>query len=196
MRKRASLAALTAGLLLMAGCGPKAITVGSRPFPAARPVFSDASGKTIDALPATEGTIRLVFLEFPWCPACADAWRAMRFAAAPFPPGTVCVYRVLFDREMVLSPSGRREVPPLRSALLPGIDGPEDPGALKVATLTALPGEFRKEFRVSHGPVLLLIGAEGKVERRWIGFSAGMPRELSSEIRKRSRALFPRPPGT
>jgi len=84
----------------------------------------------------------------------------------------------------------------LRSALLPGIDGPEDPGALKVATLTALPGEFRKEFRVSHGPVLLLIGAEGKVERRWIGFSAGMPRELSSEIRKRSRALFPRPPGT
>ncbi len=72
----------------------------------------------------------------------------------------------------------------------------EDPGALKVTTLTALPGEFRKEFRVSHGPVLLLLDAEGTVERRWIGFSAGMPRELSSEIRRRSRVLSPLPPGT
>ncbi|MEK6697236.1 MAG: hypothetical protein AABY98_08820, partial [Candidatus Deferrimicrobiota bacterium] len=190
------LAALIAGLLLMAGCGPKAITVGSRPFPAARPVFSDVSGKTLDALPAADGTIRLVFLEFPWCPACADVWRAMRIAAAPFPPDTVRVYRVLFDRETVLSPAGRQEVPPLRPAPLPESDGPEDPGALRVTTLTALPGEFRKEFRVSHGPALLLLDAEGKVERRWIGFSAGMSRELSSEIRKRSRVLSPRPSGT
>ncbi len=62
MRKSASLAALIAALLLTAGCGPKAITVGSRPFPTARPVFSDASGKTLVALPAADGTIRLVFL--------------------------------------------------------------------------------------------------------------------------------------
>lgn len=193
MRKSASLAALIAGLLLTAGCGPKAITVGSRPFPTARPVFSDASGKTLAALPAADGTIRLVFLEFPWCPACADVWKAVRFAAAPFPPGTVRVYRVLFDRETALSPAGRREVPPLHPMPLP--EG-EDPGALKVTTLTALPGEFRKEFRVSHGPVLLLLDAEGTVERRWIGFSAGMSRELSSEIRRRSRVLSPLPPGT
>jgi hypothetical protein len=196
LRKGACFAALIAGLLLTAGCGPKAITVGSRPFPAGRPVFSDASGKTFDALPAADGTIRLVFLEFPWCPACADVWRAMRLAAAPFPPGAVRVYRVLFDRETVLSPAGRQEVPPLYPAPLPEGDGPEDPGALKVTTLTALPGEFRKEFRVSHGPVLLLLDAEGTVERRWIGFSAGMSRELSSEIRKRSRVPSPRPPGT
>ena len=193
MRKSASLAALIAALLLTAGCGPKAITVGSRPFPTARPVFSDASGKTLVALPAADGTIRLVFLEFPWCPACADVWKAVRFAAAPFPPGTVRVYRVLFDRETALSPAGRREVPPLHPMPLP--EG-EDPGALKVTTLTALPGEFRKEFRVSHGPVLLLLDAEGTVERRWIGFSAGMSRELSSEIRRRSRVLSPLPPGT
>ncbi|MDO8738769.1 hypothetical protein [Candidatus Deferrimicrobium sp.] len=190
------LAALIAGLLLMAGCGPKAITVGSRPFPAGRPVFSDASGKTLDALPAADGTIRLVFLEFPWCTACADVWRAVRIAAKPFPQGTVSVYRVLFDRETVLSPAGRQEVPPLRPTPLPEGDGPEDSVALKVTALTALPGEFRKEFRVSHGPVLLLLDAKGKVERRWIGFSAGISRELSSEIRKRSVVLSPRPPGT
>ncbi|MDP2656972.1 MAG: hypothetical protein Q8O78_00985 [Candidatus Deferrimicrobium sp.] len=189
-------AALIAGLLLMAGCGPKAITVGSRPFPAGRPVFSDASGKTLDALPAADGTIRLVFLEFPWCTACADVWRAVRVAAKPFPQGTVSVYRVLFDRETVLSPAGRQEVPPLRPTPLPEGDGPEDSVALKVTALTALPGEFRKEFRVSHGPVLLLLDAKGKVERRWIGFSAGISRELSSEIRKRSVVLSPRPPGT
>jgi hypothetical protein len=196
LRKAAPSAALIAGLLLVAGCGPKAITVGSRPFPAERPVFSDASGKALDALPADDGAIRLVFLEFPWCPACADVWRAVRVAAKPFPPGTVRVYRVLFDREMVLSPAGRREVPPLHPASLPEGGGPEDPAALKVTTLTALPGEFRKEFRVSYGPVLLLLDSEGTVERRWIGFSAGMSRELSSEIRERSRVLSPRPPGT
>jgi len=185
-----------AGLLLMAGCGPKAITVGSRPFPAARPVFSDASGKTLDALPAADGTVRLVFLEFPWCTACADVWRAVRIAAKPFPQGTVSVYRVLFDRETVLSPAGRQEVPPLRPIPLPEADGADDPGAIKVITLTALPGEFRKEYRMSQGPALLLLNTEGKVERRWIGFSAGMSKELSSEIRTRSRALSPRPPGT
>jgi hypothetical protein len=180
----------------MAGCGPKAITVGSRPFPAQRPVFSDASGKILAALPADDGTIRLVFLEFPWCPACADVWGAVRVAAKPFPQGTVRIYRVLFDRETVLSPAGRQEVPPLRPAPLPEGDGPEDPRALMVTTLTALPGEFRKEFRVSHGPVVLLLDAGGTVERRWIGFSAGMSGELSAEIRRRSPVLSPRPPGT
>jgi hypothetical protein len=196
LRKRATLAALIAGLLLMAGCGPKAITVGSRPFPAARPIFSDASGKTLDAPPPADGTIRLVFLEFPWCPACADVWRAVRIAAKPFPQGTVHVYRVLFDRETVLFPAGRKEVPPLRPTPLPEGDGPEDTAALKVTTLTALPGEFRKEFRMSQGPALLLLNAEGKVERRWIGYSAGMSRELTSEIMKRSPVPSPRPPGT
>jgi hypothetical protein len=196
LRKGACFAALIAGLLLTAGCGPKAITVGSRPFPAGRAVFSDASGKTFDALPAADGTIRLVFLEFPWCPACADVWRAMRLAAAPFPPGAVRVYRVLFDRETVLSPAGRQEVPPLHPAPLPEGNGPEDPGALKVTTVNALPGEFRKEFRVSQGPLVLLLDDKGTVERRWIGFSAGMSRELTSEIRKRSLVLSPRPPGT
>ena len=196
MRKGAPFVALIAGLLLTAGCGPKAITVGSRPFPARHPVFSDASGKALEGLPEADGTIRFVFLEFPWCPPCADVWRDLRTAAAPFPPGTVRIYRVLFDRETVLTPAGRQEVPPLHPAPLPEGGVPEEPGALKVTTLSALPGEFRKEFRVSQGPVLLLLDAEGKVERRWIGFSTGMSLELSTEIRNRSQVLSPRPPGT
>ena len=196
MKKGALLTALIAGLLLMTGCGPKAITVGSRPFPAGHPVFSDASGKALEGLPEADGTIRIVFLEFPWCPPCADVWRALRTAAAPFPPGTVRIYRVLFDREMALSPDGRQEVPPLHPAPLPEAGASEDPGALKVTTLSALPGAFRKEFRVGQGPVLLLLDAGGKVERRWIGYSTGLSRELSSEIRNRSLALSPRSPGT
>lgn len=196
MRKGACLASLIAGLLLTTGCGPKAITVGSRPFPAGHPVFSDNTGKALEGLPEGDGTIRFVFLEFPWCPPCADVWTAMRTATATFPPGTVRIYRVLFDREAVLSPTGRKEVPPLHPAPLPGGGSPEDPGAMRVTTLTALPGEFRKEFRVSNGPVLLLLDAEGKVERRWIGFSTGMSREISSEIMNRSLVPSPRPPGT
>lgn len=194
MRKH--LAALIAGLLLAAGCGPKAITVGSRPFPVAHPVFSDASGKALVALPPASGTIRLVFLEFPWCPACTYVWKAVGVAAKPYPQGTVRVYRVLFDRETALSPAGRREVPPIRPTPLPDGYGPENPGAPEVTTLIALPGEFRREFLVSQGPVLLLLDAEGTVQRRWIGFSPGMSGELSSEIRNRSLVLSPRPPGT
>jgi hypothetical protein len=196
LRRSATFAPLIAVLLLAAGCGPKAITVGSRPFPAGNAVFSDASGKALETLPNADGTVRLVFLEFPWCPPCADVWRAMRTAAAPFPPGTVRIYRILFDRETVLSPAGRKEGPPMHPTPLLDSDVPEDPGAIMVTTLTALPDAFHKEFRVSNGPVLLLLDAEGKVERRWIGFSAGMSPDLSSEIRKRSSDPSPRPPGT
>ncbi|MBP2685926.1 MAG: hypothetical protein H6Q81_831, partial [Deltaproteobacteria bacterium] len=53
-----------------------------------------------------------------------------------------------------------------------------------------------KEFRVSQAPVLFLLDPGGKVARRWIGASVGMSLELASEIRKRSPALSPRPPGT
>jgi len=197
LRKGAPLAALIASLLLLAGCGPKAITVGSRPFPAGRAVFTDISGKALNALPASAEPVGLVLLDFPWCPACADVWRAVRFATTPFPRGTVRVYRVLFDRETVLSPAGRREAPPLRPGPIPGgLDDPEDPGALEITTLTALPREFQEEFRLSQVPVLLLLDPDGKVARRWIGYSVGMPREIAYEVRMRFRALSLPPPGT
>ncbi len=138
MRKGAQLAALIAGLLLMGGCGPKAITVGTRPFPTERPVFSDSSGNPLKGLPEADGAIRFVFLEFPWCPVCEDVWKALRTAAAPFPPGTVRTYRVLFDRETMLSPAGRQVVAPLQPAPLPE-GGSDSSGTLQVVTLTAFP---------------------------------------------------------
>jgi hypothetical protein len=193
---RMRVAALAAATLLLPACGPRAIAVGSRPFPAARPVFSDASGNPLADLPPSSEPVRLLLLEFPWCPACADVWRSVRSASAPFPAGTVRVYRLLFDRETSVSRDGVRQVPPLHPAPLPGRDAPGKPGGPEVTTLTAIPAEFRKEFRLSQGPVLLLLDAGGKVERRWIGYSAGMSRELSSEIRKRSPAPSPRLPGT
>ena len=197
MRKGALLAALIAALLPLAGCGPKSITVGSRPFPAGRAVFTDASGKALNALPTSAEPVGLVFLDFPWCPACADVWRAVRFATSPFPRGTVRVYRVLFDRETVLTSAGRHEAPPMRPALPPGGgDDPDDIGTLEITTLNALPREFQEEFRLSQAPVLLLLDPDGKVARRWIGYSAGMPREIASEVRKRFRALSLPPPGT
>ncbi len=196
MRRSARPAALIVALLLLQGCGPKAITVGSRPFPADHTVFADAEGKPLAALPESGEPVRLVFLDFPWCPACADAWKSIRFAAAPFPPGTVRVFRVLFDRETLLSTAGKREVPPLpRTSAAGGIE-PEDAETLAVTPLIALPGAFREEYRVSQAPVVLLLDGQGKVARRWIGFSAGLSRELASEIRKRSRPNSPRSPGT
>ncbi len=195
MRKGATLAALIVTLLLLTGCGPKAITVGSRPFPAGRAVFSDESGNVLKALPAFSEPVGLVFLDFPWCTSCADVWRAIRFAATPFPRGTVRVYRVLFDRETVLSSAGRREAPPLRPG--PATEGgPEDSGTLEVTILTALPKGFHEEFRLSQAPVLLLLDPDGKVARRWIGYSVGISRELAAEIRKRSRVPSLPPPGT
>ncbi len=196
MRKGVAFAAAVAAAVAAAGCGPAAITVGSRPFPARHPVFSDASGNALESLPPAAGRIRIVFLDFPWCPACADVRRAVRLAAKPFPAGTVRVYRILFDRETSLSAAGPREVPPFRTPPSPDGDDPGEPGSLEITTLTALPGPFRKEFHVSHGPVLLLLDDAGNVEKRWIGFSTGMSGELSSEFRKRSLSPSPRPPGT
>jgi hypothetical protein len=179
LRRVALSAALVAALLLPA-CGPKAITVGSRPFPSGRPVFADASGNPLAALPAAKEPWRLVLLDFPWCPACGDSWKAVLAASASFPPGTVHVYRVRFDRETLITRTGVREVPPLLP--LPR----EAAGALPVTTLAALPGPFRQEYRVSQAPVLVLLSPDGTVARRWIGYADGLSGELSAEIRRRS----------
>jgi hypothetical protein len=71
------------------------------------------------------------------------------------------------------------------------LNGPDS----KVTTLTALPGVFREEFRVNQAPVLLLIGRDGTVERRWSGYSTNLRDDLSSELRKRSPDPSALPPG-
>jgi hypothetical protein len=183
-------AAIVAALLL-SGCGPKAITVGSKPFPAKRAVFTDASGQELKSLPGANEPLRLVMLYFPWCPACGDAWGAVREAQEAFPAGTVGVYRILFDREVLLTLEGKQQVPPLQPAPAGGPATSPDSGAV---TLTALPGAFGGAYRVSQAPVIFLLDGDGTVARRWVGFSRNLFGELSEEIRTRSPALSPRPP--
>src|SRR5512139_1280999 len=182
---------LLATLLLLAACGQKAVDVGSRPFPAARPVFVDASGKSLAALPESPEPVRLVLLDYPWCPACAETWKALRLASEQARPGSARVYRVLFDRETALRATGREEVPPLQPQPIPGAGGPE---GFPVTVLTALPGPFGEEFRVSQAPVLLLLDRDGTVARRWVGYSPGMAAEVAGEVRNRSQAPSPPTP--
>jgi hypothetical protein len=192
---RAVRAALLLALLPpLAACGAKALAVGSKPFPAARPVFVDASGNLLAALPAAQEPARLVLLDFPWCPACADAWKALRAASDQLPPDTARVYRVLFDRETAVTAAGRRETPPLHPAPIPGFGDADGAGGLAITTLTALPGAFREEYRLSQAPVLVLLAADGTVARRWIGYSPSMAGEVAGEIRKRSLPPSPLPP--
>lgn len=172
--RRIVFAALVAALPLF-GCGPKAITVGSRPFPAERAVFTDASGKHLSDLPDSVEPLRLALIDFPWCPPCADAWRSVRPALGEAPPGTVGAYRILFDREVSIAALERTETSPLR---------PVPPPWPEVTTLTAIPGAFLESFRVNRAPMLLLIDRDGKVVRRWVGYSTNLGEELSAELRK------------
>jgi hypothetical protein len=148
------------------------------------------------ALPEAPEPVRFVLLDFPWCPACTDTWKALQTASAQVPPGSARIYRVLFEGETALTATSRREVPPLHPP--PGKDagGAGESGGFPVTTLTALPEPFGKEFRVSQVPVLLLLAPDGTVARRWVGYSPGMAAEVAGEIRNRSRAPSPLPPGT
>jgi len=195
LRRAPAPALLVAALLTLPACGPKAITVGSRPFPAARPVFTDLSGTARADLPEAREPARLVLLDFPWCPACADAWKALRAASAQLPPGSARVYRVLFDRETGFTSEGKREAAPLRSPSLAESENPVSAGGIAVTSLTALPGPFGEEFRATQVPVLLLLEPDGTVARRWIGYSSGMAAEVATEVRKRARPPSPLPPG-
>ena len=185
--RRIVFAALIAALPVC-GCGPKAITVGSRPFPAEKTVFTDASGKAVSDLPDFGEPFRLVLIDSPWCPPCADAWKSVRGALETAPPGSVRVYRILFDREISIAASGKKETAPMRPVPPPWPGFREDAGDLKVTTLTAVPEVFREEFRVNQAPMLLLIDREGTVARRWIGYSTNLGEDLSSELKTRDLA--------
>jgi hypothetical protein len=97
-----------------------------------------------------------------------------------FPPGTVHVYRILFDRERTYSPGGIRESTPLHPAPTPGATAdPIKAGLLEVTTVTALSRPFQKEFRVTQVPILLLLNENGRVEKRWTGYSPSLRDSLA-----------------
>ncbi len=173
---------LAAGLAVSgAGCAGRRLATGTAPFPAARPVFTDAQGQGLNALPAAPEPLKLVVLDFPWCPPCGEAWTAVRAATATLAPGTVRVYRIVFDRERYFTRDGVSTVPPLRPAPLPEPPGAGSP-APPVTTLTALPDAFRQEYELEQAPVILLLGAGGKVVKRWTGYSPALTASLKAEI--------------
>lgn len=131
-------------------------------------------------------------LDFPWCPECAGAWEAVRSAAASLPPGALHVYRILFDRERVLTRTGISEVPPRAPVPQHSPSVVDSAGSdVPVTTLSAIPQAFREEFRVTHAPVLLLLDAEGAVARRWIGHSPSLGKAIAEEVRKTAGVPFP-----
>ncbi len=118
-----------------------------------KPVFLAEGGKRTAGLPPSSEPIRLVFIDAPWCPPCGEAWSALGSASSTFPPDSVHVIRILFDRERIYGQGGCRDVPPLHPAATPGTRSPLPMRAAhRVTTLAALPGPFRKQFRVDQVP--------------------------------------------
>jgi hypothetical protein len=176
-------AAAAAGLLAVifcAACGAKFFSVGSVPFPAPKPVFVDDRGQPQSGFPESSETFRLIFLDYVWCPPCADAWKAVREASRDIPAGTLRVYRVLFDRERLLGREGTSVVAPLRPASL------ADAGTLPVTTVLALPGPFRERYGPEQAPLLLLTDRGGKVLKKWTGASPSLSAAIVSEIKRLS----------
>ncbi len=184
-RRRIAAAVLAAAgiAVFAAGCGGRRLAAGTVPFPAEKPVFVDGDGRPLRTLPTAPEPLKLVILDFPWCPPCAEAWKAVRAAAETLPPESLRVYRILFDRERFFTPDGVGEVPPLRTDMRAGPPDAASP-AFAVTTLTAVPGAFRKEYEVEQAPQILLLSGSGKVARRWTGYSPSLPASLAEEFRR------------
>jgi hypothetical protein len=183
----AGVLAVAALAALVAGCGGRRLAAGTVPFPADKPVFLDGDGNPLLDLPAGPEPLRLVVLDFPWCPPCAEAWKAARAAAGSLPPGTLRVYRILFDRERFFARGGVSVVPPLDTAAR--TEAAAVSRTFEIVTLTAIPDAFRAKYEVGQAPVVLLLAADGKVIRRWTGHSPSLSAAIAEEIRR------PRGPG-
>ncbi len=161
------------------GCSSLRFAEGSTPFPAKIAIMSDEAGRPLTDLPPSTEPIRVIILDFPWCPPCADAWDAIAAASKSVPAGRVRVYRVLFDREKYDTVRGTVETAPLRPA------PPPPPIAFPVTTVTALPAQFREKYKVEQAPMLLLSDPSGKILKRWIGYTPGLAESLRNEISQR-----------
>ena len=159
------------------------LKAGTVPFPAEKPVFIDEDGRPLRSLPAAPEPVKLVVLDFPWCPPCAEAWKAVRAASQALPPGSLRVYRILFDRERFFTPDGVSVVPPLRPAARAESPDAALP-AFAVTTLTALPDAFRKEYEIEQAPVILLLSGSRTVAKRWTGYSPSLSASLIEEINR------------
>jgi hypothetical protein len=159
-----------------AGCSGRRLLEGETPFPAKDAVMVDEAGNRLVDLPPAAEPLRIIVLDFPWCPPCSDAWEALDKASRSLPGARVRIFRILFDREKYDTARGSAEAAPLHPA-------PAPPGlAFPVTTLTALPAPFRERFKVDHAPVLLLADSRGRIIKRWVGFTPSLPESLRDEI--------------
>jgi hypothetical protein len=171
--------ACAAVLASIGGCASRRLAEGTVPFPAKNPVLADAAGRPLNDLPASKEPLRLILLDFPWCPPCSDAWASIAAVSKTVPAGKVRVYRVLFDREKLETARGASETPPLLPPpALPAL-------AFPVTTVTALTAPFLERYKIDRAPVLLLADASGRVLKRWIGYSPALTESLRSEIAAR-----------
>lgn len=165
----------------LAACGARSLSVGSIPFPAGRPVLIGPDGLPTGDLPSGPEPLVLVFLDFPWCPPCAEAWKAVGDASGRIPPGSLRAVRILFDRERFLGPGGTETAPPLRLSAVPAMQA-----GLPVTTLPAISEAFRDRFRVEQAPLLLLIGPGGRLEKRWAGYTPSLADDIVSSVTLRT----------
>ena len=95
------------------------------------------------------------------------------------------MYRIRFEQERIYTAGGGREVPPLSRTSTPaGTPSPADSSPIPITTLEALPGPFREQLRVGQVPVLLLLDENGRVEKRWTGYSPSLRDSLAEEVRR------------
>lgn len=179
-------------LFFLAGCGAKSISVGSVPFPAKKQVFLTSAGEKTAGLPPSSEPVRLLFFDAPWCPQCAAVWDALRSASSTFPPGSVRIYRILFDREKYYAREGQRDVAPLDLSGSPEATHlPSSSEMPPVTTLTVLPEPFHGQYQVDHVPLLLLLDEGGTVEERWTGDSPALRDQIAEAVRQRRISPLP-----
>ena len=136
----------------------------------------DEAGKPLVDLPPSAEPLRIIVLDFPWCPPCSDAWASIASVSKTVPSGKVRVYRVLFDREKFETAHSSTETAPVRPSPPPPML------AFPVTTVTALTVPFGERFRVDQAPTLLLADSSGRILKHWAGYTPALAESLRSEI--------------
>jgi hypothetical protein len=190
VRIRAAALACAAAAFFVAGCSGRRMLEGEIPFPGKSAVMVDEAGRRLADLPPSAEPLRIIVLDFPWCPPCSDAWDALDKASKSVAAGRIRVFRILFDREKFDTAGGIAEAIPLHPV-------PARPSiAFPVTTLTALPAPFREQYKIEQAPVLLLADSRGRILKRWVGYTPALADSLRAEIDRRLKQIpagSPRP---
>ena len=142
VRTGAAALACVAAAFIGAACSGRRMLEGETPFPAKGAVMVDEAGNRLADLPPSAEPLRIIVLDFPWCPPCSDAWEALDKASKSAQGSRIRVFRILFDREKFDTAGGSAEASPLHPA-------PARPSlAFPVTTLTAMPAAFRERYKV------------------------------------------------